>query len=401
MRVDDIQGSLPRASPAVRRRLAFAVVPLIAATVFGFVSLWPSADAGEVVVEARSALEQYSAVVTGLDEGGCGAPVDAQGSVCSVVQAKIQEGPDAGETISFRDAGPEGPRRIRDGDAIIVARTPTNLVEEGVEPGYFFVDFDRGGSLAILAAIFAVVVVALGRWHGVASLAGLSISFALLLWFVIPGILEGSNPVLVAIVGAAGIAIAGIYLSHGFNALSTTALLGTLSSLMLTAVLAVVFVGLSRLTGLSSEEAAFLQITAQQVNLQGLLLAGIIIGTLGVLDDVTVTQASAVWQLRVANPSLGAVALYRSAVRIGRDHIASMVNTLVLAYAGASLPLLILFKISSFQAGRVINGQVIAEEIVRTLVGSVGLVAAVPITTALTAVAVSHRGESPDPPRSA
>ena len=377
------------------------MVPLIAGAVVGFVFLWPSAGAGEVVVEARSALEQYPAVVTSLDEGGCDAPVDAQGSVCSVIEATIQEGPDAGETIELRDSGPEGPRRIRDGDSIIVARTPTNLVEEGVQPGYFFVDFDRGGSLVILAAIFAAVVVALSRWRGVASLAGLAISFAVLLWFVIPAILEGNSPVLVAIIGAAGIALAGIYLSHGFNALSTTAVLGTLSSLVLTAILAVVFVELSRLTGLSSEEAAFLQITAQQVNLQGLLLAGIIIGTLGVLDDVTVTQASAVWQLRLANPSLGALALYRSAVRIGRDHIASMVNTLVLAYAGASLPLLILFKISSLQAGSVINGQVIAEEIVRTLVGSVGLVAAVPTTTALTALAVSHRGEPLDPPRSA
>ncbi len=398
MRLGDANGSPGRSSPVVRRRLAFAIAPLIGATVVGFVSLWPSAGAGEVVVEARSALEQYSAVVTDLDEGGCATSPGAQGTVCSVVEATIQEGPDAGETFTFNDSGPEGARRIRDGDSIIVARAPSILVEEGVEPGYFFVDFERTQPLAILAAIFAVVVLALSRWRGVASLIGLGISFAVLLWFVIPAILEGTSPVLVAIVGAAGITLAGIYLSHGFTALSTTAVLGTLSSLVLTALLASVFVELSRLTGLSSEESAFLQITAQQVNLQGLLLAGIIIGTLGVLDDVTVTQASAVWQLRLANPSLGALALYRSAVRIGRDHIASMVNTLVLAYAGASLPLLILFKISSLHAGNVINGQVIAEEIVRTLVGSVGLVAAVPITTALTALAVSHRGGSSDPP---
>jgi uncharacterized membrane protein len=166
-----------------------------------------------------------------------------------------------------------------------------------------------------------------------------------------------------------------------------------LSSLLLTGLLALFFVEISIFTGVGSEEAAFLQISQQQVNLEGLLLASVIIGTLGVLDDVTVTQASAVWELRRANPSYGIRGLYRAGIRIGRDHIASTVNTLVLAYAGASLPLLILFTVSERGLGSVLNTEIVAEEIVRTLVGSIGLVSSVPITTGLAAfVARKARG---------
>jgi uncharacterized membrane protein len=188
-----------------------------------------------------------------------------------------------------------------------------------------------------------------------------------------------------------------LYLAHGFNARTTTAMLGTLASLAITGLLAVVFVEATKFTGFGSEEAVFLQISAQQVNLQGLLLGGIIIGTLGVLDDVTVTQASSVWELHAANPNLGTTGLYRAALRIGRDHIASTVNTLVLAYVGASLPLLLLFTLSNRPLGDVLTSEVMAEEIVRTLVGSIGLVASVPITTALASV-VARSDSSPGPP---
>jgi uncharacterized membrane protein len=213
------------------------------------------------------------------------------------------------------------------------------------------------------------------------------------LWFVIPAILEGESPVAVSIVGAAAVMFVALYLAHGVNVRTSSAVLGTLVSLGITGILALLFVELARFTGFASEEALFLQVSAQQVNIKGLLLGGIIIGTLGVLDDVTITQASAVWELHVANPAYGARELYRAAVRIGRDHIASTVNTLVLAYAGASLPLLIVFSLSSRPLGEVLTTEVISEEIVRTLVGSIGLVASVPVTTALTAAVVSHRRE--------
>jgi uncharacterized membrane protein len=232
-------------------------------------------------------------------------------------------------------------------------------------------------------------VIALSRWRGVTSLLGLAISFLVLLQFVIPAILEGSDPVAVSLVGAAAIMFVALYLAHGVNARTSTAVLGTVASLALTALLAAAFVGAARFTGFSSEEALFLQISAEQINIRGLLLGGIIIGTLGVLDDVTVTQASAVWELHNANPRLGARQLYHAAVRIGRDHIASTVNTLVLAYAGAALPLLLIFTLSNRPLGSVLATEVIAEEIVRTFVGSIGLVASVPITTALTAAAIT------------
>jgi uncharacterized membrane protein len=174
-------------------------------------------------------------------------------------------------------------------------------------------------------------------------------------------------------------------MSHGLTVTTTTAVLGTLASLAITGALALLFVELAKFTGLASEEAAVLQISADEINLSGLLLGGVIIGALGVLDDVTVTQAAAVWEIRRANPTYGSRALYRSALRIGRDHIASTVNTLVLAYAGASLPLLILLVQSNRGLGEALTGEILAEEIVRTLVGSIGLVASVPITTALAA----------------
>jgi uncharacterized membrane protein len=286
---------------------------------------------------------------------------------------------------------------MEEGDAVIVARTdqPEAEVPPGATPPppYSFVDFDRRVPLLALGAIFAVVVVALSRWRGLAALAGVGISLFVLIQFVIPAILEGSDPLAVAIVGGSAIMFLALYLAHGVNAATTTAVLGTLSSLLLTGLLALFFVEISIFTGVGSEEAAFLQISQQQVNLEGLLLASIIIGTLGVLDDVTVTQASAVWELRRANPSYGIRALYRAGIRIGRDHIASTVNTLVLAYAGASLPLLILFTVSERGLGSVLNTEIVAEEIVRTLVGSIGLVASVPITTGLAAfVATKARG---------
>lgn len=168
-------------------------------------------------------------------------------------------------------------------------------------------------------------------------------------------------------------------------------------SLLLTGLLGLFFVDLSIFTGAGSEEAFFLQINQQQVNLQGLLLASIIIGTLGVLDDVTVTQASAVWELHRANPGYGIRNLYRAGIRIGRDHIASTVNTLVLAYAGASLPLLIIFSVSNRDLAHVLNSEIVAEEIVRTFVGSIGLVAAVPLTTGLAALVVSAASRKDEP----
>ena len=233
---------------------------------------------------------------------------------------------------------------------------------------------------------------------GLAALGALVVGFAVLLLFVLPAILDGRSPLAVAVVGSRVIMFAVLYLTHGLSARTSTAVLGTLVSLALIGALGAGFTAAARLTGLDDQATALVASLGSGVDARGLLLAGMIIGALGVLDDVTVTQTSAVWELRRANPLLGARALFRSAMRIGRDHVASAVNTLVLAYAGASLPLLLLFSLSGRSLGEVATSQDVATEIVRTLVGSIGLVASVPVTTAVAALVASReRGDGPGP----
>lgn len=210
---------------------------------------------------------------------------------------------------------------------------------------------------------------------------------------------DRESPVAVALVASAVIIFVVVYVAHGVSARTTTALLGTLGSLALTALLAAVFVSATHLTGLASEETTSLQSAVGDVSLSGLVLAGIVIGSLGVVNDVTVTQASAVSEVHAANPSQSRRRLYSSGMRVGRDHIASTVYTLVLAYAGASLPLLILFSVAGQNLTNVLTGDLVGVEIVRTLVGSIGLVAAVPLTTALAAIVVATSGRSVEPER--
>ena len=377
----------------IHRRLLIAVAPFVVATIVGLLVLWPGGRDLEIGQGAVPGTEM-KAVVTLADQEECPDFPGQENFTCYAVSARVTEGPDEGETFAFDYTAAPQTRPIAEGDEVIVGKTdqPADFeVEPGHQPPppYFFIDFDRRMPLLWLAVLFSIVVIALSRWRGLAALAGLAASLLVLVLFVLPAILDGREPVVVAIIGGAAIMFLALYLAHGFNAATTTAVLGTLASLFLTGLLAVFFVDISIFTGAGSEEAAFLQISQQQVNLQGLLLASIIIGTLGVLDDVTVTQASAVWELQRANPDYGLRRLYQGGIRIGRDHIASTVNTLVLAYAGASLPLLILFSVSDRSLGAVLNTETVAEEIVRTLVGSIGLVASVPITTGLAALVVT------------
>lgn len=228
-----------------------------------------------------------------------------------------------------------------------------------------------------------------GRMRGLMALVALAASFALLTLFILPAILQGSNPLVVAVVGASAIMLIALYLCHGLTARTSVAVLGTLVSLLLIGLLGSVFIGWAALTGNTDDNTGLIHGLYPEIDMSGLLLAGVIIGSLGVLDDVTVTQTSAVWELHQADPTMGWRKLYRAGIRIGRDHIASVVNTLVLAYAGAALPLLLLFSIAQSSVGMVANSELVAEEIVRTLVGSIGLVASVPVTTALAALVVS------------
>lgn len=247
---------------------------------------------------------------------------------------------------------------------------------------FFITDYVRRGALAWLFVIFVVMAVAIGRWQGMASLIGMGISFLVIFKFILPKIYAGGDPVQVAILGSLVIIPATFLLSHGVNKKTGIAVVGTLIALVVTGILAHIFVDAAKLTGFASEEAGFLQaFKPGLINIKGLLLAGIIIGVLGVLDDITISQSAIVQQLKAANPKLKAGELYKKAMAVGKDHIASMVNTLVLVYTGAALPLLLIFIDNPHPFSEIVNYEIIADEVVRTLVGSIGLILAVPITT--------------------
>jgi uncharacterized membrane protein len=250
----------------------------------------------------------------------------------------------------------------------------------------YFVDFVRTRPMLWLFLVFVVSILVISRWEGLRSLLGMLFSLFVIIAYIIPHILVGEDPVRVSIIGSAILLGVTLYLTYGWNLKTHAAVLGMVFSLVITGLLAWVFVLFTRLNGGGDENALFLmQMLNSQINLRGLLLGGMIIGALGVLDDLVITQASAAFELYGANPGLGFRGLYNAAMRIGRDHVAATVNTLVLAYAGASLPMLLLFSLGRGDYGSLVNYSFVAEEVVRTLVGSLGLVAAVPLTTAIAA----------------
>jgi len=257
---------------------------------------------------------------------------------------------------------------------------------------FYITDYIRRGSLIWLLLIFIAFTVIVAKWRGITSLIGMGISFLVIFLFILPKILSGSNPVEIAILGSIVIIPVNFFLSHGFNKKTTVAITGTLIALIATGFLANIFVEVSKLTGFASEDAGFLQATKQGViNMKGLLLAGIIIGALGVLDDITISQSAIVFQLKKANEKLKFDELYERAMNVGQDHVSSMVNTLILVYAGASLPLLLLFVNNPHPFSEIINYEIIATEVVRTLVGSIGLILAVPITTIIAAIVATQK----------
>jgi len=380
------------AAPAGRRvrvLLAVLLVPCALAALVGLVVLRPTG--GPAPAAGTALLQPVRGQVTAVEATDC-SPGDGQGR-CAALVVAMTDGPRAGRGLVQLVPIEPGTPRFTVGDPVVLGWSGGNPDDPG---SYQVVDFQRGGSLAWLAALFAAAVLVLGRWRGLAALAALAVSFGVLLLFVLPAILDGRSPLAVAVVGAGVIMFAVLYLTHGLSARTSTAVLGTLVSLALIGLLGAVFSAASRLTGLDDQTTALVASLGTGVDARGLVLAGMVIGALGVLDDVTVTQTSAVWELRRANPQLHARALFRAAMRIGRDHVSSAVNTLVLAYAGASLPLLLLFSLSGRSLGDVATSQDVATEIVRTLVGSIGLVASVPVTTAVAALVASR--EEPEGP---
>lgn len=370
--------------------IAALLIPCALATLVGLVLLWPAGDP----VTAQGIQQPVRAEVTATRGSECAPNGAGAGEPsCAALALRMADGPLPGrELVQLVPLEPGSPR-FAVGDQVVLSFSGGDPNDPG---SYQVVDFQRGSSLLWLAVIFAAAVLLLGRWRGLAALAALVLSFAVLLVFVLPAILDGRNPLAVAVVGSCVIMFVVLYLTHGPSARTSTAVLGTLLSLALIGGLGAAFSAAARLTGLDDQTGNLIATLGTGVDARGLLLAGVVIGALGVLDDVTVTQTSAVWELRRADPTLGARALFGAAMRIGRDHVASAVNTLVLAYAGASLPLLLLFSLSGRPLGDVLTTQDVATEVVRTLVGSIGLVASVPITTAL-AAAVAGREQHPAP----
>lgn len=271
------------------------------------------------------------------------------------------------------------------GEELVISR---NKDFEGNDT-YYISDYVRRGPLLQLFIIFVVCTIVIAKWRGILSLFGMGISFLVIFSFILPKILAGANPVNIAIMGSLVIIPASFFLSHGVNKKTVVAIIGTLIALLITGVLANIFVESAQLTGFASEEASFLQTIKQgSINIKGLLLAGIIIGVLGVLDDITISQSAIVFQLKEANTKIGSIELYKRAMNVGQDHISSMVNTLVLVYAGAALPLLLLFVDNPHPFSEIINYEIIADEMVRTFVGSIGLILAVPITTCIAVIVV-------------
>ena len=365
-----------------KRLLVYVMVPLLVAIVAGLVVLWP----GKVKSDSYAA-DFFDAKVTAVTRGPCEGTDAVAEITCTLAEVRLGEGPDKGATINLPEEADVDGARLEVGDQIVLAYYPD--AGEGFD--YAFADRERRPPLLALALIFAVAMVALGRWKGARVLVGVGISLAVLAAFILPALLEGSEPVLVALVGGSAIAVIALYLAHGINVGSTIALIGVFASLALVGLLAWGFVELTQITGRTVGEATLLQISAAQVQLKGLVLAGIVIGTLGVLNDIAVRQVSSVWELHHANPEMPRLEMYRAAIRIGRDHVASMVNTLVLAYAGASLPLFLLLTQAHQGLSDTANSEVVAVEIVRTLVGSIGLIASVPLTTILATWVISER----------
>ncbi|MEU6441286.1 YibE/F family protein [Streptomyces sp. NPDC047046] len=424
------------ATPGSRRLrvvITAVLVPFAAAVVAGLVLLWPGAPGAHERTGVGFDRQTVSGKVTGIEHVGCddvagdggsgqgsggsgaqepssggtgttasggaGASAPSSGAggagpgaasgehaagVCEQATVEVTEGKDKGHRYPEL-IRPDASRRLHAGQKVVLAYAP----DAPRELQYSVTDVGRTPPMVLLAAVFALVVVAVGRLRGLMALVALAVSFLVLTFFILPAILEGSNPLVVAVVGASAIMLIALYLCHGLSARTSVAVLGTLTSLLLIGVLGSLFIGWAALTGNTDDNTGLIHGLYPHIDMSGLLLAGVLIGSLGVLDDVTVTQTSAVWELHQADPGMTRRALYRAGLRIGRDHIASVVNTLVLAYAGAALPLLLLFSLARSDVGAVATSELVGEEIVRTLVGSIGLVASVPVTTALATLVVS------------
>jgi uncharacterized membrane protein len=357
--------------PGPTRRLTLLVALAGALTVLGLVALWPRGEATDL--DGTDAAGGYvEATVVAVDG--------------DVVTVRLTSGPDRGDEVDVPVAdGEAAPSpELGAGDRIVLHDAPT--APERFR--YSFAGYQRTEPLLWLAGAFVVLVLVVGRWQGLRALLGLVAGLAVLAVFLVPALLHGQPAVPVVLAGAAAVVFACLYLAHGFNLGTTVAVAGTLVSLALTSALALGAATAAQVAGTGAQDLVGLRVTAAALDLRGLLVAGIVVGALGALGDVTVRQTAIVAGLRRNNPGLPGRLVYRQATIVGRDHLSSTVTTLVLAYAGAALPLLLLFAAGGQPVARVVTGDLVAVVLVRMLVGAVGVVLAAPVTTALAAAVI-------------
>jgi uncharacterized membrane protein len=332
---------------------------------------------------------KYKAKITDLRDEACTEEL-GEGD-CLYFDLEILDGDKKGQTVQSVLSKEGNPRidslNYKKGLKVYIVET-----QVADEVSYYIKEPIRNSSLLTLLVIFVIFVILIGGIKGVSSLIGLLISFLILMLVILPLMIGGTSPILASIFGGSIIMTISVFLSHGFNKKTAVALMGTLISLVITGIFAAIYTKAARLTGFSTDDSTFLlQLIDKPINMQGILLASFIIGGIGILDDITVSQVSTINELAQANPSFSAKELFTRSMKVGRDHIASMVNTLVLAYTGSALPLVMLFIASGAGLLEIINSELVAEEIVRTLVGSIGLILAVPITSVLASKIFSQK----------
>ncbi|CAN7276959.1 YibE/F family protein [Arthrobacter sp. LjRoot78] len=401
---------------AARKRanwlLAAVLIPLTLLTLAAMVMMWPSGnkedlklaspyaaapgvtfDTGKIQRVVVESCIQGSAGQNATAQPGTGQDAAQQGSECTFAFTEPDKGGNPVKVVINPDVVKSHGVKVGDDIRYLnLSNAQGASAGQGGAPAYIFVDFVRTLPIILLAVLYAVVVIAVARWRGLRALIGLVGAYGVLVTFMLPGLVEGKPPLLLALVGSTVIMIGVLYFAHGFSARTSTALLGTMFGLGITALLAAWATDAANLAGVGSHDAATLANISDNISISGIILCGLIISGLGVLNDVTITQSSAVWELYELAPETSARQLFSAAMRIGRDHIASTVYTIAFAYAGAALPILIIVMLYDRPLGEALTSAELSEEVIRTLVGSVGLVLAIPVTTLIAVLVVKATG---------
>lgn len=386
-----------RVGAAIRLSLLSALGVVAALTIVGVVLLWPNGGKLDTIRRntpfAAPGVTSTTAAIIRVAPA-CEGSRKAEGTgSCDTIDVRVLHGAGTGSRAQVRVPPEVTTSGLGAGDRVRLLRTPA---QHGQPVSYTFDSVDRTTNLVWFALLFVLVVIAVARLRGVMAILGLCFSALTIYFFLLPALLAGEPPILVAVVSASAIMFVVLYTTHGLSLRTSTALAGTLAGIGLTATLAVLSIGYTHLTGIADETGGVVSSFAAGLDFQGLLVCGVILAGLGVLNDVTITQASSVWEIRAAGTTMSRRQLFASAMRIGRDHIASTIYTIAFAYAGASLAVLLLLTIYNRPLVQLISTESLAEEIARTLITSIGLILAVPITTGIAALvtATAHPAET-------